>query len=372
MPEAGGFGGGGVRPEVVSGVLRQHLCEGAVFGIGGDVAGVECLPVCVCFLPAGFQAACLGLALPAAFCGGVALLLQGVGGMAGLGEGVGIGGGKGGEFLLQLLPALGVGGEGLLCVCLLLLFEGEFAFQAACAVLPAVQVVQGFGFGGFLFGQAGFVFGNDLGDLGELFVLGLGLGVQGFVFCQGFGALLLQLGKLGLGGLAVAFAALPLGLVCAYLFFQPCGLFAGLGVPLAGGGQCLLVLLFALAQGLHLCGGFFGGGLVLLLPCLRCLMLCLGLVCLGKGVLPLGEVGEVLVLCEFGVQAAVAFGGFGLPAEFFGLAGKLGLQVGKAGEVFAGIGKAGGGFAAAFFVFGNACGFFYIHAQFFGAGFDDA
>ena len=75
MPEAGGFGGGGVRPEVVSGVLRQHLCEGAVFGIGGDVAGVECLPVCVCFLPAGFQAACLGLALPAAFCGGVALLL---------------------------------------------------------------------------------------------------------------------------------------------------------------------------------------------------------------------------------------------------------------------------------------------------------
>ena len=69
------------------------------------------------------------------------------------------------------------------------------------------------------------------------------------------------------------------------------------------------------------------GGLVAFLLRLGGGVLGLGGVGLGKGVLPLDVVGQVLVLRQFGFQAAVLLGGGGLGVQFFHLAGKLGLQI---------------------------------------------
>ena len=77
------------------------------------------------------------------------------------------------------------------------------------------------------------------------------------------------------------------------------------------------------------------GGLVAFLLRLGGGVLGLGGVGLGKGVLPLDVVGQVLVLRQFGFQAAVLLGGGGLGVQFFHLAGKLGLQVGEALQVVA-------------------------------------
>ena len=81
--------------------------------------------------------------------GGLALVLQGLRGIFGLLQGGAVGCAKLGEFVLQALQAAAVLGERGLGVLLLLLFEREFAFQAADLIALALVVVLAGLLGGF-------------------------------------------------------------------------------------------------------------------------------------------------------------------------------------------------------------------------------
>ena len=81
---------------------------------------------------------------------------------------------------------------------------------------------------------------------------------------------------------------------------------------------------------------------------------------------PLGILDPAL-----GLDRLVLLGLSGLPREMLQLFADFFAQVVEAVEILAGVADAGLGFLAAFLVFGDAGGFFQIHAQFFGLGLDD-
>ena len=81
--------------------------------------------------------------------GGLALVLQRFGGIFGLLQGRVVGAAQLGKLVLQALDAAAVVGKRGLSMLLLLLFEREFAFQAAYLVVLALVVVLAGLLGGF-------------------------------------------------------------------------------------------------------------------------------------------------------------------------------------------------------------------------------
>ena len=90
------------------------------------------------------------------------------------------------------------------------------------------------------------------------------------------------------------------------------------------------------------------------------------------GVAALQKPQLVLFQRAVGLQGVVAVGHFSLLFQLFQVGVQLAQDVVDPGQVFAGVGQAVFGLAAAFFVFGDACGFFQKQAQLFRARLDDA
>ena len=159
-------------------------------------------------------------------------------------------------------------------------------------------------------------------------------------------------------------------LVCDLLFnagqgaadFVTCGL--GL-VQRLGGGFATLAAGFDLALGLALLGdGLLQPGFFLRQAFAQRLQL--GIEQPEFQRFPLGVLDPSLSL-----DRLVLLGLLGLPRKMLQLFADFFAQVVEAVEILAGVADAGLGFLAAFLVFGDAGGFFQIHAQLFGLGLDD-